>query len=134
VPQFRRWLSLRGSSSMYILLYIVHFFLVACFVNSSPEDNFWIALVWTNSHVCDVYVELGQRDDSGSSWMCSTLPQDHPGCIVSCRRLGTGYLPNTRSRTYHWRWQIVQFCEAHENLKQESAEILLLCSRSYRSL
>jgi hypothetical protein len=37
---------LRSSLSIYAFLYTIHFFLIACFVNSSPEVTFRVALVF----------------------------------------------------------------------------------------
>jgi hypothetical protein len=39
--------TLRNSLSMYVFLLYNNFFLIACFVNSSPKVTFWVALVFS---------------------------------------------------------------------------------------
>jgi transposase len=43
VPQFWRWLHWEV---VWIFLYIITFFFIACFFSSSPEITFWIALIY----------------------------------------------------------------------------------------
>jgi hypothetical protein len=82
VPQFWRWLCWEVAQVCMYFLYIIIFLVTACFVNSSPESTFWIALIllikpnewtaWYNSNTLDFNgggVLFKSRPEHQLSWL-----------------------------------------------------------------
>jgi hypothetical protein len=56
---------LRSNLSVYVFFVYTVFFSIACFVNSSVEVTFWIALVYSPSLICGFLLCKNQNDVYG---------------------------------------------------------------------